>query len=65
MRPGVTETPRLPVMWSAESIGYDKLIDAMDGSLKLDASANATIRIGNWIETVHYEGRGIGARVRI
>ncbi|KAL7923011.1 hypothetical protein ACQKWADRAFT_290963 [Trichoderma austrokoningii] len=63
--PGVTETPRLPVTWSAESIGYDKLIDAMDGSLKLDASANATIRIGNWIETVHYEGRGIGARVRL
>ncbi|KAL7937454.1 hypothetical protein V8C35DRAFT_292569 [Trichoderma chlorosporum] len=63
--PGVTETPRLPVIWSADSIGYDKLIDAMDGSLKLDAKAEATIRIGNWIETVHYEGQGIGARVRI
>ncbi|KAL5088330.1 hypothetical protein Trisim1_006779 [Trichoderma cf. simile WF8] len=63
--PGVTETPRLPVTWSADSIGYDKLIDAMDGSLKLDAKAEATLRIGNWIETVHYEGRGIGARVRI
>ncbi|KAH6610199.1 hypothetical protein Trco_000219 [Trichoderma cornu-damae] len=63
--PGVTETPRLPVMWSADSIGYDKLIDAMDGSLKLDAKAEATLRIGNWIETVHYEGRGIGARVRL
>ncbi|UKZ80494.1 hypothetical protein TrVFT333_008255 [Trichoderma virens FT-333] len=63
--PGVTETPRLPVIWSADSIGYDKLIDAMDGSLKLDAKAEATLRIGNWIETVHYEGRGIGARVRI
>ncbi|KAK1251057.1 hypothetical protein MKX07_005612 [Trichoderma sp. CBMAI-0711] len=63
--PGVTETPRLPVIWSTDSIGYDKLIDAMDGSLKLDAKAEATLRIGNWIETIHYEGRGIGARVRI
>ncbi|KAM0258269.1 hypothetical protein ACHAQJ_003911 [Trichoderma viride] len=63
--PGITETPRLPVTWSADSIGYDKLIDAMDGSLKLDAVAEATLRIGNWIETVHYVGRGIGARVRL
>ncbi|KAK5997046.1 hypothetical protein PT974_02397 [Cladobotryum mycophilum] len=63
--PGVTETPRLPVEWSLGSIGFDKLKAALGGTLKLDASAEATLRIGNWRETVHYEGRGIGARIRL
>lgn len=63
--PGLSETPRLPVEWSPGSIGYDKLKKAMGGSLKLDAVANVTIRLGNWVETMHYKGKGIGAKVRI
>lgn len=63
--PGITETPRLPVTWSLSSVGFDRVREALGGSLKLDARANATIRIGNWVETVQYEGRGIGAKVRL
>lgn len=63
--PGLSETPRLPVDWSLGSGGYDKVKQAIGGSLKLDAVANVTIRLGNWIETLHYKGKGIGAKVRL
>jgi hypothetical protein len=63
--PGRSETPRLPVQWSADHVGYDKLKQALGGTLKLDAIADVTIRLGNWIETVHYTGKGIGAKVSL
>lgn len=63
--PGRSETPRLPVKWSVGSVGYGKLKEALGGSLKLDAVADVTIRMGNWIEEIHYIGRGIGAKVSL
>ncbi|OLN92073.1 hypothetical protein CCHL11_01544 [Colletotrichum chlorophyti] len=63
--PGSSTTPRLPVDWSAGSVGYDAVKKAIGGSLKLDARANVTVRIGNWKETVWYEGQGIGASIRL
>lgn len=63
--PGLSQTPRLPVRWSADKIGYDKLKAALGGGLKLDAVADVTVRIGKWVETIHYTGKGIGAKVRI
>lgn len=63
--PGLTQTPKLPVDWSAGSIGRDKIREALGGSLKLDARANVSVRIGSWRETVWYVGRGIGAGVRL
>lgn len=63
--PGLSETPRLPVQWSPGSVGYGKLKEALGGGLKLDAEANVTLRLGYWVETVHYTGKGIGAKVRI
>lgn len=63
--PGLSQTPRLPVTWSPSQVGYGKLKEALGGSLKLDAVANVTIRLGNWVEELTYEGRGIGARVRL
>ncbi|PMB73319.1 hypothetical protein BM221_000740 [Beauveria bassiana] len=63
--PGLSETPRLDVQWSLESVGYGKLREALGGSLRLDALAQITMRIGQWIETVQYQGRGIGAKVRL
>ena len=62
--PGLSETPRLPVDWSMGSVGFDKLKKAIGGTLKLDAKADVGVRLGNWRETVWYEGRGIGASVR-
>ncbi|KAG5932730.1 hypothetical protein E4U53_001204 [Claviceps sorghi] len=63
--PGLSQTPRLPVQWSASHVGFDKLRDALGGTLKLDAAAEVLVRVGSWTETVHYSGKGIGARVSL
>lgn len=63
--PGLSETPRLGVRWSTDSVGYDRLREALGGEMRLDALAQVTVRLGNWIETLQYEGRGIGAKVRL
>lgn len=62
--PGETLTPRLPVEWSLDSVGYERLKDALGGRMKLDAKAVVGVRLGLWTETVWYYGRGIGASVR-
>jgi hypothetical protein len=63
--PGLSQTPRLPVSWSTGHVGYDKLREALGGTLKLDAIANLTLSIGEWSENIRYEGHGIGASVRL
>lgn len=62
--PGSTKTPRLPVEWSVGSVGYDAVKRALGGSLKLDAEADVTVRLGQYRETVWYVGEGIGASIR-
>ena len=63
--PGTSQTPKLPVDWSIDSIGYEKLQKALGGELKLDASGTVLVRLGQWSETVWYKGSGIGASVRL
>lgn len=64
--PGISTTPRLPVDWSiGDGDTYDKIKKALGGGLKLDAKAVVGVRIGAWRETVWYEGKGIGASVRL
>jgi hypothetical protein len=63
--PGASQTPRLPVEWSMDSVGYGKLREALGGRMKLDARAVVGVRLGRWTETVWYVGRGIGAGVRL
>jgi hypothetical protein len=63
--PGSTKTPRLPVDWSIGGVGYDAVKDALGGTLKLGADANVTVRIDRWIQTVHFEGAGIGAHIEL
>jgi hypothetical protein len=63
--PGLSQTPKLPVTWAPSHIGYGKLKEALGGKLKLDAVADVKIRVGNWVEQVHYVGQGIGAKVSI
>ncbi|RSL98536.1 hypothetical protein CEP52_010269 [Fusarium oligoseptatum] len=63
--PGRSQTPRLPVDWSPGSVGYGKLKEALGGTLKLDAVANVTVRLGSWTENLHYHGEGIGAKVSL
>ncbi|KAI1411691.1 hypothetical protein F5Y13DRAFT_164840 [Hypoxylon sp. FL1857] len=63
--PGKSVTPRLPVRWSMDSIGYDAVRRAIGGRLKLDAYANVDMRLGNWKESLWYQGKGIGARIQL
>lgn len=63
--PGVSVTPRLPVEWSMDSVGYDKLREALGGRLKLDGKGEVSVRLGRWTERLWYVGRGIGAGVRL
>lgn len=61
---GVT-TPRLPVEWSLGSVGYDAVKNALGGTLKLGALADVSVTIRTFKETVWFQGRGIGAHVRL
>lgn len=61
---GIT-TPRLPVDWSLGSVGYEAVKNALGGTLKLAASADVTVRLGKFRETIWFKGRGIGAHVRL
>ncbi|PMD43995.1 hypothetical protein L207DRAFT_453339, partial [Hyaloscypha variabilis F] len=63
--PGLSQSPKLPVDWSLDSIGYEKLEKALGGELKLDAQGTVVVRLGQWSEEVWYVGSGIGASVRI
>ncbi|KAI0009283.1 hypothetical protein F4779DRAFT_582825 [Xylariaceae sp. FL0662B] len=63
--PGKSQTPRLPVTWSFGSVGYDAVKKAIGGTLKLDAYADVDVRLGNWKESLWYQGEGIGASVHL
>ncbi|CZT08744.1 hypothetical protein WAI453_006133 [Rhynchosporium graminicola] len=62
--PGKSESPKLPVDWSLDSVGYGALKSALGGTLRLDAKGTVRIRLGEWGDTVWYVGSGIGASVR-
>ncbi|KAI1101897.1 hypothetical protein F4804DRAFT_314574 [Jackrogersella minutella] len=63
--PGKSVTPKLPVTWSLDSIGYDAVRKAIGGKLKLDAYADVDMRLGNWQESLWYQGKGIGASIQL
>jgi hypothetical protein len=63
---GVTHTPRLPVDWSLDSVGYDAMWAALGGDLKLHAQAWTRLSIGNCMLKVFYNGsEPIAAHVRM
>ena len=62
VKAGVTQTPRLPVVWGLDG---DTARDALGGTLKLDAVADVGVKIGAWQEMVRYEGHSIGAKIRL
>ena len=59
---GASETPKLPVVWNYDS---GAVRDALGGTLKLDAVADVDVKISRWEEMIHYEGGGIGAKIRL
>lgn len=63
--PGASTTPLLPVDWDLGQVGYEAVKKALGGRLKLDAFAWVGIRLGRWEERIWFQGRGLGARIRI
>ncbi|KAK6499204.1 hypothetical protein TWF506_003832 [Arthrobotrys conoides] len=63
--PGLSETPKLPVQWTLRGVGYDILVKAAGGILKIDAKAECNVRIGRWEERLKFHGSGIGAHVHL
>lgn len=46
-------------------MGYEAIKRALGGTLKLSTKATVGCRIGQFEETIWFEGHGIGAKVRI
>ncbi|KAF3936429.1 hypothetical protein ABW19_dt0204158 [Dactylella cylindrospora] len=63
--PGLSETPKLPVEWSLNGVGYDIVKKAVGGILKIDAEASCNIKLDQWEERLSFEGNGIGAHVKL
>ncbi|KAI1978726.1 hypothetical protein LOZ51_005574 [Ophidiomyces ophidiicola] len=63
--PGSSKTPRLPVEIDFSGAGYEALKKALGGTLKIDSIADIGIKLGEYIETISYWGKGIGAKVRL
>jgi len=63
--PGSSQSPRLPVDWSLDGVGYGAVKKALGGTLKLDAKAIAGCRIGQWEQTLWVEAHGIGSHVKL
>ena len=61
----MSTSPRLPVDWDVTGVAYQALKDAVGGRLKLDAKADARIKVGEWEQSLWMVGRGIGAGIRI
>lgn len=55
----------MPVEWDVGGVGYEAFREAVGGRLKLDARAEVGVGVGRWGERVWFQGRGIGAGVRL
>jgi hypothetical protein len=63
--PGLSTSPRLPVDWSLGGVGYDAIRKALGGQLRLSANAEVGVRFGQWNQRIWYQGKSIGANVRL
>lgn len=63
--PGTNISPRIPVDWSLDSVGYEKVRQALGGTLRLDARGDVSIRLEQWSQTIWYSGDGIGAKISL
>ncbi|OKL59225.1 hypothetical protein UA08_05673 [Talaromyces atroroseus] len=63
--PGISQTPKLPVTPELGGVGYDAVRKALGGTLLMDAKAEVGITLGEYSTTIFYQGKGIGAKIRI
>ena len=47
------------------SVGYDVIRQALGGQLAIDAVADIVATVGNWRGRIRYNGKGVGANVRL
>lgn len=63
---GGTMSPRLPVEWSLDSVGYEAMKKALGGQLKIHAQAMTKISIGNMVMEVFYNASDpVEAHIRL
>lgn len=60
---GFTVTDKIPV--EVGSVGYDVIRRALGGELVVDAVANIVATVGKWRGRIRYDGKGLGADVRL
>lgn len=53
---GFTMSPRIPVDWSLDSIGFEEMKKALGGDLKVTAVAHCTLKLGEYQMRVLYNG---------
>ncbi|KAH8697198.1 hypothetical protein BGW36DRAFT_378185 [Talaromyces proteolyticus] len=63
--PRISQTPRLPVELYLNGVGYEAVKRAFGGTLRMDARAEVGVTLGEYSTTVFYQGKGIGAKIRI
>jgi hypothetical protein len=63
--PGISQTPRLPVDLDLNGVGYDAVRKALGGTLRMDAKAKIGVTLGEYSTVIFYQGKGIGAKIRI
>ena len=61
---GLSLSPRLPVEWRLGGAAYRAMMAALNGDLRIDAKANATVGVGEWKGKVQFEGGGLRAGIR-
>lgn len=63
---GLTTSPRIPVEWSLDSIGFEEMKKALGGDLKFTAAAHCTLKLGKYQMRVLYNGtRPMKAHIRL
>ena len=62
-REGFTVTDKIPV--EVGSVGYDVIRQALGGELAIDAVADIVATVGKWRGRIRYNGKGLGANVRL
>lgn len=63
--PGLSRSPRLPVDLILGGVAYDALRRALGQSLQLNTIARIGVSLGNYSESILYQGQGIDANIRI
>lgn len=56
-------TDKVPV--EVGSVGYDVVRRALGGELIIDAVADIVATVGKWRGRIRYDGKGVGANVRL